>query len=102
MQISGIPQDFESARFGILNKLPLSFLEILKFMGTQFSVVHGGVDIFWNSQIVLPGGSYSTLLALVHKANEKKDTWERGFQQTQCCIRIDLANLAFDDFFVEF
>ena len=47
---SGIPQDFESAGSGILQRLQLSFLEILKFLGTQFSVVHGGgVDIFWNS-----------------------------------------------------
>ena len=49
---SGIPQDFESAGSGILQKLQLSFLEILKFLGTQFSVVHGGGgDIFWNSPI---------------------------------------------------
>ena len=55
---SGIPQDFESAGFGILYKLLLSFLEILKFLGTQFSVVHGGgggggggLDILWNSAI---------------------------------------------------
>ena len=49
---SGIPKDFESARFGILDKLLLSFLEIRKFSGTQFSGVHRrvGVDIFWNSQ----------------------------------------------------
>ena len=47
---SGIPQDFESASSGLLQKLQLSFLEILKFLGTQFSVVHRGcVDIFWNS-----------------------------------------------------
>ena len=33
----------------------LSFLEILKFLGTQFNVVHrglGGVDIFWIAQYV--------------------------------------------------
>ena len=42
LQYSEIPQDFESAWFGILHKLPLSFLEILKFLGTQFIVVHGG------------------------------------------------------------
>ena len=62
----GIPQDFESAGSGILQKLQLSFLEILKFLGTQFSVVHRGggggvgggggerwgcVVIFWNSPI---------------------------------------------------
>ena len=30
----------------------LSFLETLKFLGFQFSVVHrDGVDIFWNSPI---------------------------------------------------
>ena len=40
LQNSGIPQDFESAGFGILHRLLLSFLEILKFLGTQFSVVH--------------------------------------------------------------
>ena len=39
---SGIFQDFESAGSGILQKLQLSFLEILKILGTQFSVVHGG------------------------------------------------------------
>ena len=43
---SGIPQ----ARFWISRfwnpKLQLSFLEILKFLGTQFSVVHRGVWIF--------------------------------------------------------
>ena len=50
LQKSGIPQNFESAGSGILHKLLLSILEILKFLGTQFSVVHwGGVDIFWNS-----------------------------------------------------
>ena len=42
MQNSGIPQDFESAGSGILLKLQLSFLEILKVLGTQVSVVHGG------------------------------------------------------------
>ena len=43
----------KSAGFGILHKLLLSFLEMLKFLGTQFSVVHGGGggDIFWNSPI---------------------------------------------------
>ena len=52
LQNSGIPQEFESAGFGILHKLLLSFLEILKFLGTQFSVVHRGcVDIFWNSPL---------------------------------------------------
>ena len=40
LQNSGIPQDFESAGFGILHKLLLCFLEILKFLGTQFGVVH--------------------------------------------------------------
>ena len=39
---SGIPQDYESADSGILQILQLSFLEILKFLGTQFSVGHGG------------------------------------------------------------
>ena len=39
---SGIPQDFELAGSGILQKLQFSFLEILKFLGTQLSVVHGG------------------------------------------------------------
>ena len=34
------PQDSESAGFGILYKLLLPFLEILQFLGTQFSVVH--------------------------------------------------------------
>ena len=49
---SGIPQHFESDGSGILQKLQLSFLEILKFLGTQFSVVHRGcVDIFWNSPL---------------------------------------------------
>ena len=50
LQNSGIPQEFESAGFGILRKLLLCFLEILKFLGTQFGVVHRVcVDIFWNS-----------------------------------------------------
>ena len=50
LQNSGIPQDFESVGSGILQKLQLSFLEILKFLGTQFGVLHSwGVDIFWNS-----------------------------------------------------
>ena len=39
-QYSGIPQDFESAGSGILHKLQLSFLEILKVLGARFSVVH--------------------------------------------------------------
>ena len=44
---SGIPQDVESAGSGILQELQLSFLEILKLLGTQFSVVHrGGVGYF--------------------------------------------------------
>ena len=54
LQNSGIPQDSESAGSGITYKLLLPFLEILKFLGTQFSVVHGGgggVDIFWNSPL---------------------------------------------------
>ena len=42
LQNSGIPQDFESAGFGILYKLLLPSLEILNFLGTQVSVVHGG------------------------------------------------------------
>ena len=48
LQNSGIPQDFESAGFGILQKLLLSSLEILKFLGIQFSVAHrgGGGKIF--------------------------------------------------------
>ena len=42
--------DFESAGVGILQKLLLFFLEMLKLLGTQFNVVHRGcVDIFWNS-----------------------------------------------------
>ena len=36
---SGIPQYFEPPGSGILHKLQLSFLEILKILGTQFSVV---------------------------------------------------------------
>ena len=54
LQNSGIPQDSESVGFRILYKLLLPFLEILKFLGTQLSVVHGGdggLDIFWNSPI---------------------------------------------------
>ena len=52
LQNSGISQAFESPRFGILQKLLLAFLEILKFLGTQFSVVPSVyVDIFWNSPI---------------------------------------------------
>ena len=48
LQNSGIPQDLESVRFGILQKLLLSFLEILKVLSTQFSVVHraGGCGYF--------------------------------------------------------
>ena len=35
-----------------LAKLLLSLLEILIYLGTQFSVIHRGcVDIFWNSQM---------------------------------------------------
>ena len=49
LQNSEIPQDLESVRFGILQKLLLSFLEILKVLSTEFSVVRRGVvDIFWN------------------------------------------------------
>ena len=46
LQNSGIPQDLEPARFGILQKLLLSFLEILEFLSTQSSVVHRGLWIF--------------------------------------------------------
>ena len=47
LQNSGIPQEFESAELGILDKLLLSFLEMLKFLDVQFSVVHkGGGCIF--------------------------------------------------------
>ena len=42
LQNSGIPQDCETAGIGILEKLLLFFLEILKFLGTQFSAVHRG------------------------------------------------------------
>ena len=56
---SGIPQGFESGSFEILHKLLLlSFLEILKFLGTQFSILQlggggGRLDILWNSPINL-------------------------------------------------
>ena len=43
-----MPQDFESTGSGILQKLQLFFLEILKILGTQFGVVNGlegGVNI---------------------------------------------------------
>ena len=43
LQNSGIPQEPESQGFGILHKLLLSFLEIPKFLGTQFI---GGLWIF--------------------------------------------------------
>ena len=46
LQNSGIPEDFESAGFEILHKLPLSSLEIVEFFGTQVSVVHRVVWIF--------------------------------------------------------
>ena len=36
---SGIPQDFESAGFGILHKLPLYFVEILKLLGTPLEKI---------------------------------------------------------------
>ena len=54
LQSFRIPQDLESARFGILQQLLLSFLEILKIISTQFSVVKEGVcvDIFWNTQLL--------------------------------------------------
>ena len=42
LQNSALPQDSESAELGILHKLLLSFLEILKVLDAQFSVVHGG------------------------------------------------------------
>ena len=42
LQNSGILQDFESIGSRILQKLQLSFLEMLKFLGIQFGVVHGG------------------------------------------------------------
>ena len=50
-----IPQDFEPEGSGILQKLQLSFFKVLKFLGTQFSVIHreGGVDIFWNSPLLV-------------------------------------------------
>ena len=55
LQNSEIPQDSKSAGFGILHKLLLSFLEILKFLGIQFSVVNRGcVGIFWNSPLICP------------------------------------------------
>ena len=54
LQNSGIPQDSQPVRFGVLQKLLLSFLAILKVFSTQFSVVHRGVvDIFWNSPLCL-------------------------------------------------
>ena len=61
LQNSGFRRDFESAGFGILHKLLLPFLEILKFLGTQFNVVHTGrgVDIFWNSPMF-----YETFICL--------------------------------------
>ena len=46
LQNSGILQDFESAGFGILHKLLISFLEILKFLGTNSVSSIGGVWIF--------------------------------------------------------
>ena len=65
---SGIPQDFESVGSGILQKLQLSFLEILEFSGTQFGVVHAGgggeggvVDIFWNSPLESNINNLSTI-----------------------------------------
>ena len=49
LQNSGIPLDLESAAFGMLHELPLYFLDIMKFLGTQFSVVHR--DTFWNNPL---------------------------------------------------
>ena len=47
LQDSGIPQDFESAGFGILHKLLLSFLEILTFWEpTSVSSIGGGGGSF--------------------------------------------------------
>ena len=58
---------FWISRLGILQKLQLSFLEILKFLGTQFCVVHKGcVDIFWNSPIWL---SFCCNLQFVKRIN---------------------------------
>ena len=48
---SGIPQDFESVGSGILQKLKLSFLEILKFL-YPIRCRLGCVDIFWNSPLL--------------------------------------------------
>ena len=61
LQNSGIPQDFELAGFGILHKLLLSFLEILKFLGTQFNVVHRypGSEIFYLNGARKKGGETS-------------------------------------------
>ena len=53
LQNSGI-SNLESARFGILQKLLLSFLEILNFLSLQFSDIYRGyVDIFWNNPLQL-------------------------------------------------
>ena len=49
---SGIPQDFESADSGILQKLQWCFLDILKFLGTQFCFLHGGGGYFQEQPII--------------------------------------------------
>ena len=41
LQNSGIPQDFESAGSGVLHKLQLSFLEILKLFPNSVSSIEG-------------------------------------------------------------
>ena len=51
LQTSGIPQDCETAGFGILQKLLLFFLEILKFLGAQFKVTQCDCRIVRSEQV---------------------------------------------------
>ena len=65
---------FWISRFWNPAKLQVSFLGILKFLGTQFSVVHGGggaVDIFWNS--LMPPWKLTSFLPLLWRRFHKLD-----------------------------
>ena len=82
LQNFGILQAFESARFGILQKLLLSFLEMLKFLGTQLSVVHRGEGGGW----IFSGTAHCHLLLSM------LDTFRESHScSTDTCTRINFS-----------
>ena len=88
---SGILQDFQSVGAGMLQKLLLSFLEILKFLRTQFSVLDRGCeDIFCNSSLeAILKQRYNSDFRMGHYTNNSGE----GAVQLLCSFTMSLCAL---------